>query len=92
MPLLALMERNIYPYWLSPANGGPGSNQILISTVVQVYTRYPAHERGNHTNEASAWSVHPLWVIEKHEDGVYAHTAYLLTSRTDPEAHTSHQR
>jgi hypothetical protein len=51
LPLLALLERYIYPCWLSLTNGDP------------------AHEHGNHVNEASNQSVQPLWVIEKPEDG-----------------------
>jgi hypothetical protein len=39
LSLLAVIERYIYPCWLSPANGNPDSTQFLTGTTVPVFDR-----------------------------------------------------
>jgi hypothetical protein len=49
-------------------------------------------ERGYSANETSTQLVQPIRMIEKPEDGVQAHGAFLLTTWPDPRAHESHQQ
>jgi hypothetical protein len=44
------------------------------------------------TNEEITWFVQPLRVIEKPEDEIHVHIAYLLTTQTDVGTHMSCER